>query len=235
MRALRPEDYSCVMAATKKQIVCLANSKKLSGRCVAGVELVGEERGGWIRPVSTIQGGPVPLPVSLVSGEDLQLLDIIEVTLLSHHPDACHVENWLYDATKPWKKVGTYDPGDLGTLVDAPASIWGTGTGWRNSAVQMPESEKLDSSLLLVAANNARMLVRSWSAGDTSVSVGFNYGAHYYEFKVTDPAQKRRYVQKGEGTHELVGPVYVCTSLSEPHDNQRTKLAAAVFTKDGPA
>ena len=222
------------MAPTKKQIVCLANSKKFGGRCVAGVELTEDGRGPWIRPVSTVQGGAVPLPVALEDGENLQLLDIIEVTLLGHHPDACHVENWLYDTGQRWTKVGTFDPAALGDLVDRPQDIWGTGTGWCNSAVNSPESEALGSSLLLVRAKNARMFVKKWPQGDTSVAVEFDYENDQYEFKVTDPDQKARYVQEGEGYHRLRGGVFVCASLTELRGDERTKLAAAVFTKRGP-
>jgi len=229
------EPILAYVQAVKKQLICLANSKKFNGRCVAGLELKDEEAGDWIRPVSTIQGGAVPLPIQLASGENLELLDIIEVTLLGHHPDACHVENWLYDASKPWRKVGTFDPGELGGLVDEPADIWGTGTGWSNSAVRKSESETLGSSLLLVAVKRARMLVKKWPQGDTSVSVDFDYASDNYEFKVTDPQQKKRYIGKGAGSYALAGPVYVCASLTELHGEERTKLAAAVLTKDGPA
>jgi len=38
--------------ATVKRIVCLANSRKPNGRCVAGVELSGGRPVAWIRPVS---------------------------------------------------------------------------------------------------------------------------------------------------------------------------------------
>ncbi len=38
---------------TLKRIVCLANSRKYSGRCIAGKELLADGRPGrWIRPVS---------------------------------------------------------------------------------------------------------------------------------------------------------------------------------------
>ena len=45
--------------ATVKRMVCLANSRKLNGRCVAGIELVGDRRIGWIRPVSDREHGEV--------------------------------------------------------------------------------------------------------------------------------------------------------------------------------
>lgn len=35
-----------------KRILCLANSKKMSGRCVAGREVLDTGPGPWIRPVS---------------------------------------------------------------------------------------------------------------------------------------------------------------------------------------
>ncbi len=38
--------------ATVKHIVYLANSRKLNGRCVAGIEIAQSRRLGWIRPVS---------------------------------------------------------------------------------------------------------------------------------------------------------------------------------------
>ena len=37
---------------TMKRILCLANSKKLSGRCVAGREVLDSGPGSWNRPVS---------------------------------------------------------------------------------------------------------------------------------------------------------------------------------------
>lgn len=39
------------MSVTKR-LVCLANSRKLSGRCLAGKEVSGASFGAWIRPVS---------------------------------------------------------------------------------------------------------------------------------------------------------------------------------------
>ncbi|MYC34131.1 MAG: hypothetical protein F4X64_13280 [Chloroflexi bacterium] len=44
---------SNITVSTVKRIVCLANSRKRGGRCVAGKELLPDDRlGGWIRPVS---------------------------------------------------------------------------------------------------------------------------------------------------------------------------------------
>ena len=233
--AARLEPILPSVANFTKRIVCLANSKKLGGRCVAGIELEDGLPTDWIRPVSTLAGGEVPPHLQLTSGELLQLLDIIEVGFVKHYPNGCHVENWLYDTSKPWKKVGTFNAADLPKLLDFPPDLWGTGSGWCNSTVPYPESEQLNSSLLLVEALNPKMSVRKWPQGDTSVSVEFIYGSEEYSLKLTDPDQKCSFIQKGEGTHALGNSVYVCVSLAEPYNHVRTKLAAAVFTAQGPA
>lgn len=38
-----------------KRILCLANSRKLSGRCVAGREIANPRLGPWVRPVSSCE------------------------------------------------------------------------------------------------------------------------------------------------------------------------------------
>ena len=40
-----------------KTIICLANSRKITGRCVAGKEIAGIKIGAWIRPVSRRPAG----------------------------------------------------------------------------------------------------------------------------------------------------------------------------------
>lgn len=35
-----------------KRIICLANSRKMSGPCIAGLETEGSQIGSWIRPGS---------------------------------------------------------------------------------------------------------------------------------------------------------------------------------------
>ena len=58
------------------QIVCLANSRKLSGRCVAGKLLDGS--GQWIRPVSAREHEEVSLDERRYdNGEDPVLRDVV--------------------------------------------------------------------------------------------------------------------------------------------------------------
>src|SRR5688572_20697011 len=66
-----------LMGGTKR-IVCLANSRKLSGRCVAGIEIVDSQLSGWIRPVSVRQSHEVSeIEREYRDGSDPQVLDIV--------------------------------------------------------------------------------------------------------------------------------------------------------------
>ena len=63
-----------------KRIVCLANSRKMSGRCIAGLEIEGDQVGGWIRPVSNRSTEEISLfEQRFEDGSEPDLLDIVEV------------------------------------------------------------------------------------------------------------------------------------------------------------
>lgn len=78
----------------RRTMVCLANSYKHGGRCVAGICL---ENGKWIRLRSSEGDGSLsPQDYMLVGGRgELRLLDVFEVELHYAMPSDCHPEDWV--------------------------------------------------------------------------------------------------------------------------------------------
>jgi hypothetical protein len=63
-------------------LFCLANSKKLSERCTAGVRV---DTGDWIRPKRREKHGELTLSqIDLANGGDPQLLDLLRVSPAEH-------------------------------------------------------------------------------------------------------------------------------------------------------
>lgn len=91
------------------RLVCLANSKRPHGRCMAGIDL---DSGEWLRPVPQ-EHDAVPEQRIMIAGSPLAPLDVIEleVTPISPTPrfqrENHHIRNWN------WKHVGRLPPSAL--------------------------------------------------------------------------------------------------------------------------
>lgn len=83
-------------------LICLANSRKHSGRCIAGLATNGS---GWIRPVSsTLDGTLFSYHYRLNDGSDVQLMDIVRVELVQPRPEVHQPENWVIGQSK-WRLI----------------------------------------------------------------------------------------------------------------------------------
>lgn len=108
-----------------KRIVCLANSRKLNGRCVAGIELSAGKRVGWIRPVSAREHEEVSeYERQYADGSDPRLLDVMDVPLIAPRPKDYQQENWLLDPDHYWQRVARLKWSDLGALADPVGRLW---------------------------------------------------------------------------------------------------------------
>jgi len=69
---------------TSFNILCLANSNKMRGTCIAGLRVDG---GGWIRPVArTTHGELYPVHYILDHGSCPQLFDLLRIHLTDPSP-----------------------------------------------------------------------------------------------------------------------------------------------------
>ena len=141
--------------ASTKQILCLANSRKYGGACIAGKELLSHSApGSWIRPISALDHEEVSSrECGLSDGSTPQPLDIVEVPILRHRPRDYQQENWLIDHRRPWKKLCSLPISSLPSWIDPVATLWNNGFSSKsgsNDRIPVPIAASLRTSLCLI-------------------------------------------------------------------------------------
>lgn len=221
-----------------KRIICLANSRKYAGRCVAGKEILTHGLDSWIRPVSARPLGEVSEEERRYEdGRDPRVLDIIDIPILQARPHLYQSENHVIDADKYWKKTGTISWEDLKDLVDPPAPLWVNGDSSYNGAndrVAVQVASKLDHSLVLIEPQNLTVHVQLEGADfgnpKRKVRADFIHHGTHYRLAVTDPVAERAFLAKPDGVHALQD-AYLCISLGEEYQGSCYKLVATIFSK----
>ena len=220
-----------------KRIVCLANSRKLNGRCVAGIELAGGQRLGWIRPVSDRQHQEVSQDERKYGdGTEPRVLDIMTVPLLEPVPRDHQQENWLLDPARRWTKEGCMLSGDLERFVDPIEPLWidGDDTGRGNyDRVPRDQAIELRSSLRLIHTDQVQLSVLTtygtFRPPRRQLRGRFRHQDRDYCLSVTDPEYERRYLAEPDGYYEIQES-FLTVSLGEPFVEQDAcfKLIAAI-------
>jgi hypothetical protein len=224
------------MAITKR-IVCVANSRKLSGRCIAGREWDGKQAGAWVRPVSAREHEEVSENErQYEDGSDPKVLDIIDIPVYSNRGRGYQSENWLIDDLQYWKRLGTVAWRDLSKLVDVSGPLWINGYrtySGRNDRVPLAEAAGLIDSLRLLHLPALELAVFAPGAAfcnpRRNVQGRFEYCGTRYALRVTDPVAERTYLAKPDGNYN-VGECFVTVSLGEAYEGYCYKLIAAVIT-----
>jgi hypothetical protein len=218
-----------------KRIVCLANSFKTKGYCVAGRELFADGRvGGWIRPVSARPTQEVTHAESWCGGGPPKLLDVIDIPLAKHVPHFHQTENFEFEPGRPWKKVGAMTAAQLARMVEHPKVLWAntqhTHFG-KNDCLTETEAQAFHRSLLLLALDRVIVNVSPSRRTDAmSFRAAFEYNGIPYSLKLTDPAITLP-LSHIEGDHEF-NKIFACVSLAAPFDrdnNRCHKLLAGMI------
>lgn len=215
-----------------KRIVCLANSRKMSGRCIAGLEIEGDRISGWIRPVSSRPSEEIGLSDRrFENGSEPELLDILEIPMLEPRPHSCQIENHLIDDEIYWVKDGEFPRQQLLQLCKVPNPLWVNGFhsyNGINDRIPEARADSLNSSLMLVEPQN---LIVSVERGLTKrqVRVGFHVAGQSYKLTVTDPQVEREFLSRGEGRYTHQRQTVACVSIGEPFQGYRYKLVASII------
>lgn len=221
---------------TVKRIVCLANSRKMAGRCIAGKEMSDDAKSGqWIRPVSNRENEAVSEGERFYAdGTDPEILDIIEVPLLGPKPKAHQQENWLLNPSRQWRKIGRLGWDNLMQLADPDAPLWTNGfhsRGGENDQVPVHLTTAHDTSLRLVWVDDLTVTVSEPSRPSANYPMlrgRFSHCNETYCFRITDPVSESGSMDLPYREY-LVGERYLTVSLGEPFEGNAYKLIAAII------
>ncbi len=225
-------------AAETVEILCLANSRKLQGRCIAGLRTDGGS--GWVRLVAANGDGTLfPAEYRLPGGAEPQLLEVLQIPCAGPKPAPHQPEN-LRIQRVPWQRGACPSPGVVQALLEAHLSksplLLGNFGDKRDYAQIMlkPAAE----SLTLIAPDDLLWRIQPSPRGARQTKADFRLTRTPYCLSITDPVwtQKLAHLPYGVYPKDAAGipaadRVLFTISLSEPTDwnNHCYKLVAGVL------
>jgi hypothetical protein len=205
----------------RQTIVCLANSYKQGGRCVAGISL---ETDSWVRLRQPDGDGSFTVQQCTLAdgGGELRLLDVFEVELHYAMPTDCHPEDWVVAPTR-WRLIerpcSTRTLARLEEKVERRGPLLGAHRD-RTFASEL-RSRPLAASLALICPADLWWWVRE-ERGRLKYRALFHRDNVTYDLAVTDPhwLTQLQLLPAGIHPHSLLAPeaqnTWLTLSLSEP-------------------
>lgn len=209
-------------------ILCLANSWKHGGACIAGVRM---DTGEWVRPVTDAADGTLPYgKCRLTNGREIRPLDVVRIPVVRHAPKPFQPENWLVGPGS-WQLCGTHTVATVASFLDAIADpgprLLGS-TKDRIQENQIPQ-DGLAASLTLVRATCPSFSTRPRQGGGHQVRIQFELSGAWYNLSLTDRHFDQSVLARGQ--YESMSDWYVTVSLGEPFNGACYKLAACALEK----
>ncbi len=211
------------------KFICLANSFKESGRCIAGIELdannnpvIIDGKPKWIRPICNTEHGEVPNHIA----EPFQILNIIEISITANQPQGYQSENVAFNENSI-RAVGNFNRNELSNLCDNGNLIFGN----RGKAVSQNTIGNLNHSLLLINVNQFQITQKIYEdrrPDHPQTRLVFTYNGNQYDLPVTDPVFLHRY-QSNPDVLGGVNQVYLSVSLGVVWKEWYYKLIAGIF------
>lgn len=211
--------------------VCLANSLKRGGRCIAGVEvtisgdhwLVVRQVDGsprWIRPIDqTTEFGEIMVG----EAQHIPLLSVVKIEDVVPIPQQAHQEDVQYSMMRVVGRVSD-SPGMLRQFMDEvhPNIFYGT-----DRAIDIPTYAAADHSLMFVHADTSE-IVADVREDKTHYRMLLRYRGVTYDLSLTDPIFIEE-LNSGRVSVGVLSDVYVTLSLGLVYEERHHKLVAAVI------
>ncbi len=214
----------------KTSIICLANSYKEGGRCVAGIECHQgiavwneNDKPKWIRPISLMSPHG---EIEALQTYKLKLLDIVEFDMVKPIPQGYQVENVVF-MPSTFKLLDKFDPRGLEGLCDQYQPLL---FGNNGKAVSVEEAALLSESLTLIRVSEFQIYEKKYqeSREKPAVRLNFTFNGCTYDLPITDPVflQEYRFDKNFLKDAKLL---YLCLSLGVLYEGLHYKLVAGII------
>ena len=211
------------------KIICLANSFRVGGRCLGGIELdqdnnpvIQNGRPKWIRPICNTEHEEVP--TNLVS--HITLLDIVEFQVMQRTGHGHQSENILFNSNSI-QVNGRFSVSQLDKIVDN--NCFNLVFGNRGAAVPEHIVGELNHSLMLLALTEFETNERIFDNKPyPQVKLSFRHRDNLYNLPITDPSFLHRYAVNNNLLRSNQ-KIFVSLSLAAPHDQWSSKLIAGII------
>jgi hypothetical protein len=204
------------------RFVCLANSVKLGGRCIAGIELDNQnnpriqlDHPKWIRPISEMVHGEVN--IDLVS--HINLLDIVELEITDYPEESSYQSENAYFNQYSINRIGNLDMDLLDDICSQQSLIFEN----KGKAVSKDVINDLSYSLMLIKTDQFKLQILDWK-----LRIIFLYAGHEYDLPITDPSFIIAY-EKNKDLLKNIDYLYLCISLAVEHNGWHSKLIAGII------
>lgn len=223
-----------------KTVLCLANSRRPGGRCVAGKLFDNGKTSDWLRPVNSENGNAISeAELQYEDGTSADVLDIVEIPLIEPKPEEHQTENERTSPDYYWVKRGDATWSQIRAATDSlSGSLWSnTESSFHGLHDKVPAAEagKFKRSLYLIKPDHLDLVVgRESQFGGGSrrrVRAAFQFNGARYNVVVTDPWIEAKYFAGKDGTFRI-DKCRLCVSLGELFEGNAIKLAAAVITPE---
>lgn len=214
-----------------KLMLCLANSYKCRGRCIAGIELTKDAdnhyqvvrhpdgRPKWIRPVSHTAGGEI----SSQEAANISIMSVVSLRAVEEASMYAHSENVHYSQMLLQTRLSPTEK-NLDVCVDKTHfNIFGN----RGRAVIPDDFKSGDYSLMLIKTVDAEIYIDTRFA-KCKERIRFVFHGHEYDFPITDPIYLDK-LAKDASLNRKYDLLYLVVSLGIEHDGWHSKLVTTII------
>ena len=215
-----------------KYFICLANSYKHGGRCIAGIEIAFNSEGKlvivrhpdgrpcWIRPVSNEPDGAIPNEIA----QDIKLFSVIKLKDAIPIDTKPHVEDTKYSQMECRHGHFVQNEELLKLCLDRKhQNIF----YFQGKAIRAEMVGRLDYSLMFIHPDNPQVYIDE-NREKSKYRMKFTYYGSSYDFPITDPVFLEEF-KKNPDRYSQLPDLYLTLSLGLEFEGFHYKLVAAVI------